>query len=266
MMVKQIFSDLDGTLYNDGVISEEDKEAIAEIVSRGATFNVATGRIFPQAHEIVKGAVDVGGYYICENGALIYDKDSNLVYRGTIDDDLVKKVISSFKSDKADLFFKYKGNAVVLGEDTNFKLLSNDYVVEPDFLERDGYDNMIGNIGVASGSPEELDRVAAHFAKEFGDELEIFLSSEYTLNIAKRGVSKKNAIEKVCGILGVGLDEVATFGDSQNDVSMLEGFANSFAMEKATDEVKKSASWTVSSVADGIEILNKSDSNLAVNN
>ncbi len=33
----------------------------------------------------------MNGYYVCENGSFIYDKDYNVIFKRTIDDNLVKK-------------------------------------------------------------------------------------------------------------------------------------------------------------------------------
>ncbi|MDX5621963.1 HAD family hydrolase, partial [Clostridioides difficile] len=64
-MIKHIFCDLDGTLYENGTITKEDIVAIEEIEKKGVQFNVATGRIFKQAHNIIKDSLDMNGYYVC---------------------------------------------------------------------------------------------------------------------------------------------------------------------------------------------------------
>ena len=51
-MIKHIFCDLDGTLFNNG-ISKEDIKAIEEIEKEGIKFHVATGRVFKQAYNMV---------------------------------------------------------------------------------------------------------------------------------------------------------------------------------------------------------------------
>jgi len=179
-MIKQIFCDLDGTLYNDEKISQEDIKAIKEIEEKGIIFNVATGRMFSQARKIVKDNVDIEGYFICENGSFIYNSEEELIFKGTIDDKLVKKVIKRFESKDADMYFKYKGKAVVLDEDSDFKYFSTNFTVDPDFINRDNYDNMVGNIGIASKNSEELARIELYLTSEFGELLDIYLSSDST--------------------------------------------------------------------------------------
>ena len=91
-MIRHIFCDLDGTLYNKG-INEEDVKAIRNIENEGVIFHVATGRVFKQAYKMVSEKFKLNGYYICENGSFIYDKDKNLIAKNTLDDNLVRKII-----------------------------------------------------------------------------------------------------------------------------------------------------------------------------
>ena len=82
-MIKHIFCDLDGTLYHNG-INDEDAKAIKEIELKGVRFNIATGRIFTQADKMTKDKLTINGYYICENGAYIHDKDHSIIFKGTM--------------------------------------------------------------------------------------------------------------------------------------------------------------------------------------
>lgn len=78
-MIKDIFCDLDGTLYRDG-ISPKDIEAINEARLNGINFNIATGRVYKHSVNILKEVAN-GGYLICENGSYIYDPDGNCIHK-----------------------------------------------------------------------------------------------------------------------------------------------------------------------------------------
>ena len=95
------------------------------------------------------------------------------------------------------------------------------------------------------------------YKSEFGDILDVYLSEPHILSMAPKHISKGNGIKHVCDILDVTLDEVATIGDSPNDIPMLYGFKYSFAMENGRKEVKESASYSAKSVRDVIEIVGK---------
>ena len=255
-MIKHIFCDLDGTLYHRG-IDNQDVEAIKEIEKKGVRFHIATGRIFNQAYNMTKDKLTINGYYICENGSYIHDKDHRVVFKGTIDDQIVKKVIARFEAKNAHMYFKYNGKIVLLGGKELFNQYSSDYIVDPDFINRDSFEEKIGNIGVISEDIEELSRIELYLESEFNEVLDVYFSSENTINMVPKGVSKRKAIEHISEILGASMDEIATIGDSPNDINMLEGIKYSFAMENARDSVKQSASYTAISVRDAIDKINK---------
>ncbi|MEF9992548.1 MAG: HAD family hydrolase [Romboutsia sp.] len=259
-MIKHIFCDLDGTLYHNG-ISEDDANAIGEIEKKGVKFHIATGRIFNQAYKMTKDKISMNGYYICENGSFIHDSNKEKIFKGTIDDNLVKKVASRFESKTAHIYFKYDGKVVLTGGEDTFKRYTSEFTLDPDFTNRDSFNNLVGNIGIVSGDIEELNRIELYLKSEFSENLDIYFSASHTLNIVPRGVSKRRAIEYVCNILDADMDEVATIGDSPNDICMLEGMKYSFAMENARDSVKESANYTASSVKEVLENIKKINKN-----
>lgn len=255
-MIKHIFCDLDGTLYHNG-INKEDIDVIKNIEKKGVKFNIATGRIFRQAYSMTKDSLHINGYYICENGSFIHDKNHQMIYKGTIDDDLVRKVIDRFKSSKAHIYFKHDGKIILLDDIHTFKKYTSDYIINPKFVNQDSFDNLVGNIGVVSNDEEELYRIELYLKSEFDEVLDIYFSSEHTLNIVPKGVSKRKSIEYICDILDINEDEIATIGNSPNDINMLQGVKYSFAMDESRESVKKSANYVVKNVAHAIEIIEK---------
>jgi Cof subfamily protein (haloacid dehalogenase superfamily) len=252
-MIKHIFCDLDGTLYNNG-ISKEDIESIKIIEEKGVKFHIATGRTFNDVHSMINDCIKIDGYYICENGAFIHDKNHKLLFKGTIEDEIVNKVISRFESQNAYLYFKHDG-IVILVDDDNILNKDNKYIVDKDFINRKKYNNLIGNIGVVSEDIEELSRIHLYLESEFGEVLDVYFSADNVINLVKKGVSKRTGIEYVCKILNLDMDEVATIGDSPNDINMLKGFKYSFAMNNARDSVKENANYITKSVSDAIKII-----------
>lgn len=70
------------------------------------------------------------------------------------------------------------------------------------------------------------------------------------IDISPVGWGKGEAARFMARELGVGLDEVATFGDSENDLSMIEAVPNSVAVANATEAVARAARWHVGRCAD----------------
>ena len=255
-MIRHIFCDLDGTLYNNG-ISDEDVKAIEEIEKEGVIFHVATGRVFKQACDMISNKIKLNGYFICENGSFIFDKDENLIFKEPIDDYLVRKIINRFESNLAHIYLKYNGEIVLSGGEDVFSHYTKDYILDEEIFKKENFDNLVGNVGIVSDNMDELKRLEYYYKSEFGEVCDIYLSGPYTLNIVPNHVSKRHGIEHICKKYNVSLEEVATMGDSPNDICMLKNIKYSFAMNKSNEEVKESASYVVNSVKDGIEMIKK---------
>ena len=251
-MIKHIFCDLDGTLYQDGV-SNIDVEAVNSLKDENIVFHIATGRVFKQSISMTRDyLVNTTGYYISENGSFIYDNDEKMIFTGTIDDNLVRKVIARFESNDAVMYFKYDGEVVLLKDHEIVSKFIKKYKVDEEFSNRETFKNLVGNIGIASSDIDELYRIELYMKQEFSEVLDVYFSAENVINLVPKGVSKRSSIKRVCEILGVEEDEIATMGDSPNDISMLEGIKYSFAMSHARKSVVDSANYKASSVADAI--------------
>ena len=71
-----VASDLDGTLLTHGEqLSGENKKAIKEMAELGVVFAPCSGRTFMEMPAVVRENPDIR-YYICGDGALVYDKQT----------------------------------------------------------------------------------------------------------------------------------------------------------------------------------------------
>ncbi len=70
------------------------------------------------------------------------------------------------------------------------------------------------------------------------------------IDISPKGWSKGTAVRRIASELGLSIDEVAVFGDSENDLSMIEAVPNAVAVSNASEEVARAARWHIGSSAD----------------
>ena len=258
-MIKYIFCDLDGTLYNDS-ISERDIRAIEFAESLGIQFNIATGRVYTHAQNIIQN-LNFNGYLICENGSYIYDRDNQCIFKGVLSDTQIKRIIEVYSSidyidfDKDVIYFKYDGEVIMPNDGSKSGYFKSGYKIDPEIMSKITYDSKVGNIGISSLDGDKLNMLVEDFKKKIGHECEVYISSEYTMNIVPKLISKFDAIKQVCKMNNIILDEVATIGDSPNDISMLGGVKMSFAMSKSVETVKASATYETPSVADAINMI-----------
>lgn len=258
-MIKEIFCDLDGTLFIDK-ISEEDKKAILLAYDHGISFSIATGRVFEHSKSILEEC-KLNGYLITENGSYVYDKNQKLIYSYSMKDNQIKKIISLYENfdyiDKNEdvIYFKYDGKVIMPVDGSKAEYLTRGFEINPEITKFESYNGKIGNIGILTTDHEKLDRMINDFKKSLSSELDIYASSRTTINIVPKGVSKFEGIKHACRAENIGLNQVATIGDSPNDISMLKNIDMSFAMSNAFDSVKNIAKYETPSVADAIKMI-----------
>lgn len=106
---------------------------------------------------------------------------------------------------------------------------------------------------VAHSDAAAITRLRPPAMERFGRDLYVTQTSAVLLEFLHIGVSKGAALRTVAAILGVARDEIIAFGDSHNDIGMLEFAGVGVAMGNADDEVKAVANMvTVSNEDDGI--------------
>lgn len=76
----------------------------------------------------------------------------------------------------------------------------------------------------------------------------------FATHIMTKGMNKVEGVRKACDVLGIGLEQVAAFGDSENDIRMVGECGFGIAVSNA-DEATKSAASYVAKEAHGLGIV-----------
>ncbi|PLR81169.1 phosphoglycolate phosphatase [Bacillus canaveralius] len=231
--IKLIALDLDGTLLNEeGKVSEINRQAIKEAEQRGVKVLVSTGRAYLTCNEITK-SLELSSYLITVNGSEIYDVTGALVERVTLGTDLIKWMYG--------LSQEYK---------TGFWATCTENVWRGKMPE-----DITAREWMKFGFNIEDDNVREHIMgllKQTG-KLEISNSSPTNIEANAIGINKAKAIGKVCGFLGLEMQNVMAIGDSLNDIAMIREAGLGVAMGNAQEIVKATADWvTESNKNDGV--------------
>jgi hydroxymethylpyrimidine pyrophosphatase-like HAD family hydrolase len=64
-------------------------------------------------------------------------------------------------------------------------------------------------------------------------------------DVLPRGVNKGTSLRHLLDALGIGPDEVAFFGDAENDLQIMGEIPNSVAVANATREAAEAACWHI---------------------
>ncbi len=68
--------------------------------------------------------------------------------------------------------------------------------------------------------------------------------SGFAIHIEGRSYNKFTALQRACGLMGIDVKELASFGDGANDIQMLAGCGAGIAVGNATEEAKGVATHT----------------------
>lgn len=245
-MSKIIFLDLDGTLLNDQKeITAGNRKAIIEAVKRGHKAVIATGRTLSSAIRLAEalGMTYEGCYLIAGNGANIYDiAAQKLLFDSTVELPLVREIFA--EANRRSLHVQTYDDAGILVEprceDEDVRIYSSrsrlPYVVLPsiDLLKTRPVKILLTDFADQKPLLDFRDWVQERYAGR----LDAYLSCNEYLEVVNAGINKAAAIQRLCGLLGISMEDTLAVGDAANDLEMLKCVRLGVAMANATDEVK----------------------------
>lgn len=261
-MIKLALTDLDDTLIPAGAphASARAMEAIHRMLDAGLHFGPVTGRVPAAMRWMFCGDEACGqtGAYV--NGQLVY-VDGELVHEETLDV-AVLDAIGAFLADRSDCALSVydlddvsessDGATYYLGATVSEMGRHPEvFGADPQVLDRLMWKRCVkANVRCALPQPQMV---------ELRDDLrERFPQFDYVfpavngifIDILPLGWSKGKSVEVLAKHLGIGHDEVAAFGDSENDLSMLGAVTHSVAVANASAQVKAAARWHIGASAE----------------
>ena len=247
---KILFTDLDGTLLNDQKqISEGNLAAIHKALEKGHKIVISTGRALASAKKQAEtlGLTMPGCYIIAFNGACIYDiHEEKVIFSETIRVDYVYHLFE--EAHKLGIHIQTYDDTQVLTESENedlFRYCHNTSM---------GY-KVISSIRSELTSPPYKVLVVDYQHHEplvqFQDKIrtwaegkiDSYFSCNELLEIIAPGISKGNAIIRLCEQLQIPLEATISAGDADNDISMLQTTHTSIVMKNADPHMHTYATY-----------------------
>lgn len=243
-----LFFDIDGTLITldrRHMMPESAKEALKLARANGHKIFINSGRtkaeIYPSMLEFGFDGIVCGcGTYIELDGQQIFhkslEKSDCLEYAEFLHD---KEFFTVFEG-KDHIFFECKGAYV--DEINRLFGRSEENPILPYTDEKLQYDKFT----IFKRNPAEMDA----FNEKFKDIFHFIPHEDELLEMVPEGYTKATGIKFVQDYLNVPLEECYCFGDSFNDLEMLEYVTHSVAMAGATDEIKSKVEFVTTDVED----------------
>ncbi len=258
MSYRLLAIDLDGTLLDDNVgISTRNYRAIKMAQEKGVKVTIATGRPFksclPYARKL---AVDIP--FITYHGALVRSLELKepLLYN-PVDFDLACDVVET--AEKLGYHINlYIDDRVHIREENSFSRMYQDITA----VEVLPVGNLYTFLANEKKAPPKLtiidfegrlEKMESFLYENYREKLTITKSHQNFLEITHLKATKGQALKSLVDILNVEQDEVMAFGDSYNDIDMLQYAGMGVAVANAPREVQEKADFiTRSHLEDGV--------------
>lgn len=272
MKITCIAIDLDGTALNpQGGLSKRNREAIEKALKAGIQVAAASGR---SLDSLPKELLEIEGiqYGITSNGAAVYRlKDRKCLKQCKLTKDSVRKILNCTKDwDRVFEAFidgkpyaqqEYVADPVRFGASkraVSYIQSTREPVADmEDFIQRNEEELDCLDIVVKS---EEKKRRLWKTLEENVEDVYITSSVPQLLEISHKDSGKEAGIRFLLEYLGLKRENLAAFGDGDNDRELLSYAQIGIAMGNASPECKKAGDWIAPTneedgVAWGIERL-----------
>ena len=251
MDIKVIATDMDGTLLDPkGQLDLPRLEKILDKLDQcDIRFVIATGNEVHRMRQLL-GHLAERVVLVVANGARIFENDE-LLQAQTWDDAMVDKALGHFKGRECQDQFVVTGmNGGFVKEGTVFTEL--DKFMTPEMIEKlyqrmnfvDEFDSSLFG-GVLKMSmvvgEERLDSVLQEVNDLFDGRVRAVSSGYGCIDILQDGIHKAWGLVELLKRWNLKPEQIMAFGDSENDIEMLELAGISYAMENAEDAVKRVA-------------------------
>ena len=239
--IQMVAIDCDETLLrSDNTVSEYTKDVLHQLQEKGIRITIATGRMY-QTAKPVGMSLQLGNVpMILFSGGLIQELESGRkLFERTVPLDTVQRIwklasqygwhIQSYVDDhllchhqdwQSDLYERQTGAKAEFLGDSLYELSQ-----EPNKL-------------IAIDTVKNIDSIIDTLTPIVGDTATLVRSQQDFLEIIASHVSKGDALEHLAQQYGIGLEHIVSFGNAENDISMLSKTGYSVAVENAVDHVK----------------------------
>jgi len=251
MDIRVIATDMDGTLLDPkGQLDLPRLEKILDKLDQcDIRFVIATGNEVHRMRQLL-GHLAERVVLVVANGARIFE-NNELIQAQTWDDAMVDRALAHFKGRECqDQFVVTAMNGGFVKEGTVFTEL--DKFMTPEMIEKlyqrmqfvDEFDsNLFGGVLKMSMvvGEERLDSVLQEINDLFDGHVRAVSSGYGCIDILQDGIHKAWGLVELLKRWNLKPEQIIAFGDSENDIEMLELAGISYAMENAEEAVKRVA-------------------------
>ncbi len=240
-------TDVDGTILNDqGVPNKETNNAFKYAISKKHNVVIATGRSLSRTKDLLKMMPDVN-YLVCNNGSLVKDiKNNKIIDLKTIHPKYYFEIMEfaknnnfsfSMHTDKATYTWpKARLENTITIDDKLHKTITEFINDNPNskILQNNESITQLSLLGTIDSCKKNFPIIQ----NMFENIQSVFLTNGIFIDINPLGISKWTGLQFLANTLNIDEKNIATFGDSGNDLEMLQNAGElGFPMKNSTDDL-----------------------------
>ena len=250
MAFRALALDVDGTLIcsDQKKITPETTAVLKKLQSRGVIIILATGRSGFASTGAILGTDFIPDWRVCVNGAQIINADGCIVEEQRFELNDVE-IITAFASQRAiPLTFTFEDAYYIYSSYDEYIDYYTSHAGPVPYL-RDGSDHSRHMQSLPFGAyiirmPGKQSAALA----ELCPSIKLMETYPDAYDVSPRSADKKHGVEWVISRLGIGFDELAAIGDSDNDRELMSAAGLSIAMANAPAHIRASADHVTGSV------------------
>ncbi|MBU3154853.1 Cof-type HAD-IIB family hydrolase [Clostridium estertheticum] len=251
--IKMICLDIDGTLLNsEHKISKKTKEVIEIVANKKQIPVILVSARMPKGILFLQKELNIEQPIICYSGALVMDKDANILSNCSIEVSDVRQVHNFVKEIGVHMSL-YKDDEWYIEEIDEWSSQESEITnISPKVInftdlfnvweqEKSGPNKLL-----CMAEPDKIKALDLLIKSYHSNNLNIYPSKPTYLEIMPNNVSKTSAIEILMSKFNIQRSEIIAIGDNYNDISMIEFAGVGVAMGNAPEGVKQYADYITS--------------------
>ncbi len=231
-MIRLVTCDIDGTLLQDG--AWEPDPAIFTIIralkARGIAFAAASGRQHYRLRKMfAEVATDI--FFICENGAVVYDGDTRLS-QTILDKEQAHTLIAQILAiPECEVLISGAESCYLMPKTDDYVHHIRDVIGYRTVLVQNVDEIPEDIIKVSAYRKDGADILTARFAPAWGDIFRMAIAGHEWLDFTLS--DKGTGLDDICRAAAIDPKDVMSFGDNYNDLPLLEKVGHPYIMENA---------------------------------
>ena len=245
MAIKLAAIDLDGTLLRDDMtVSDYTSAVVQGVAARGIRIVVATGRMFDSARAKARllGLSDMP--IICYTGAWAGMSESGTVlWKDGLSLETARAVLADGKA-SGWVIQSYIDDEIYIEKETALENEVRNYRAKAAKAIGEAFyrpDISPTRLIIIESDATKRGKIRDFLEEKYGDNCEMVHPGDMFLDIHKRGVSKAHALMHLSKDWHIAPSEMVSFGNTENDVSMLSLTGLSYAVGNAELPAKRAA-------------------------